>query len=346
MLDLNRSTNPLAQLVLVRFREFFREPEAVFWVLVFPILLAAGLGLAFRSAPAPVLNVAATTPSLVSALKHERMLDVRLMRTADAERALRNGKITLVAAPGATGGVAYRYDGSNANARTARMLADRAVQRANGQKDVVATEDVAVVEIGSRYIDFLVPGLLGMTLMTSALWGVGYTIVDARRKKLMKRLVATPMPRWSYLASFIVYRLLLMFIEVGAVLAFAIFVFGVPLRGSLLILVLVCALTTLSCTALGLLVAARVRTTEAASGLTNLILMPMWIASGVFFSAQRFPQVLQPAINILPLTASINALRANMLQGAGLAAIAPELGILALWMVVCFALALRLFRWR
>jgi ABC-type polysaccharide/polyol phosphate export permease len=346
MNDLVRSTNPLIQLVLVRLREFFREPEAIFWVLVFPIMLAAGLGIAFRSAPPPVMDVAATTPSLASALRHERMLYVKELSAAEAEHALRTGRVTLVAMPRAGGGVTYRYDGTNAGARTARMLADRAVQRANGQKDVVATQDVPIVERGSRYIDFLLPGLLGMTLMTSALWGVGYTIVDARRKKLMKRLIATPMPRSAYLMSFVIYRLLLMFVEAGAVLAFGILAFGVPVRGSIITLGLICALTTLACTALGLLVAARVRTTEAASGLTNLITMPMWITSGVFFSAQRFPPFVQPALNVLPLTAAINALRANMLEGAGVAQILPEIGVLSTWMVVCFVLALRLFRWR
>lgn len=337
---------PLVQLTLVRFREFYREPESIFWVLIFPPLLAAGLGLAFRDAPPAPLRIAAVTPVLAEALRGEKSLDVQLLPESSAATALQTGKVVLLAEQHPDGSVHYRYDASNADAREARMMADRAVQRAGGRVDPVATVDVPVVERGARYIDFLVPGLVGMTLMTSAVWGVGYTIVDARRRHLLKRLVAAPMPRSTFLLSFLVYRIAMMVIEAGAVLAFGVVVFGVPLRGSLAALVLACVMTTLSCTALGLLIAARIRTNEAVNGLTNLIVMPMWIVSGVFFSAERFPDWLQPAIRLLPLSASINALRVNMLEGGGVALILPELGVLAGWTAVCFVVALRIFRWR
>jgi ABC-2 type transport system permease protein len=346
MNERNRSASPLVLLTLVRFREFLREPEAIFWVLIFPILLTAGLGMAFRNAPAPILKVAATTPRWAEALRREKLLDVELLTSAEATQALRTGKVSLVAEPGPGGGVFYRFDDTSADARTARMLADRAVQHAGGQADPVPAEDLLMAERGSRYIDFLVPGLLGMNLMTSAVWGVGYGIVDARRRKLIKRLIATPMSRSSYLLSFVLYRLVLMTVEAGAVITFGVLVFEVPLRGSLLSLVLVCVLTTLASAALGLLIAARVQTLEAASGLINVIVMPMWLASGVFFSARRFPGLLQPVLNLLPLTASIEALRGNMLRGASLAQLFPQLAILVAWMFVCFVLALKMFRWR
>jgi ABC-type multidrug transport system permease subunit len=345
MNELNGSASPLAQLVLARFREFIREPEAIFWVLVFPILLAAGLGIAFRDAPPTIVKVAAATPGLADALRSEKLLDVRQLPAAEAQAALRMGRVALVAESGPDGGVSYRFDDTSADARTARMLADRAVQHAGGQTDPVPVRDVLMAEPGSRYIDFFVPGLLGMNLMSSAIWGLGYTIVDARRRKLIRRLIATPMQRSSYLLSFILYRLSMMIVEAGAILAFGVLVFHVPLRGSVASLGLVCVMTTLASTALGLLIASRVQTIEAATGLMNFIVIPMWIASGVFFSAQQFPELLQPVINILPLTASIDALRANMLQGAGLAQIFPQLAILAAWMIGCFGLALKIFRW-
>jgi ABC-type multidrug transport system permease subunit len=240
----------------------------------------------------------------------------------------------------------YRYDDTNPEGRAARMLADRAVQKAAGRSDPVASNDELLREPGSRYIDFLIPGLLGMNLMGSAIWGLGFSVVDARRKKLMKRLVATPMPKAYYLLSFILSRLLLLVIEVGALVGFGVFVFHVPLRGPGLELVMLCVLGSLAFSALGLLIASRAQTIEAASGLMNLVMMPMWIVSGVFFSAQRFPDLLQPVIKALPLTALIDALRANMLQGSGFAQIAPEIGILGAWLMVCFPLALALFRWR
>ncbi|MGD0047803.1 MAG: ABC transporter permease [Bryobacteraceae bacterium] len=337
---------PLAQLTLVRFLEFTREPEALFWVFVFPILLAAGLGIAFRNRPADVLKIATVTPQLAQSLRQEKLLDVAELPAAAAEEALRNGKIALLAVPAPEGGVVYRYDDTNPEGRTARMLADRAVQRAAGRIDPVASSDHFMREPGSRYIDFLIPGLLGMNLMGSAIWGMGFAIVDARRKKLMKRLVATPMPRHSYLLSFLLSRLLLLVVEVGVLLGFGAVVFGVPVRGSLLDLGLLCVLGSLSFSALGLLIASRARTIEAASGLMNTVMMPMWIVSGVFFSAQRFPELVQPIIKALPLTAAIDALRMNMLQGASLAHLAPQMGVLAGWLIVCFGLALKLFRWR
>jgi ABC-type multidrug transport system permease subunit len=334
------------QLTLVRFREFWREPEAIFWVFVFPILLAAGLGLAFRNRPPDAIGIAAVTPELARSLRQEKLLDVEQLSAPAAEEALRTGKVALFAAPSPGGAVVYRYDNTNPEGRTARMLADRAIQRAAGRADPVPTSDRLMREPGSRYIDFLIPGLLGMNLMGSAMWGLGFAIVDARRKKLMKRLIATPMPRHDYLLSFVLARLLLLVVEVGVLLAFGAWVFQVPVRGSMLELAALCVLGSLAFSALGLLVASRAQTIEAVSGLMNTVMMPMWIVSGVFFSAQRFPGALQPAIRALPLTALIDALRANMLQGAGLAQVAPQLGVLGVWLVVSFTLALKLFRWR
>jgi ABC-type multidrug transport system permease subunit len=195
-------------------------------------------------------------------------------------------------------------------------------------------------------VDFVVPGLLGMNLMGSGIWGLGFSIVDARRKKLLKRMIATPMSRTQFLASFVLSRLTMLILEVAALLGFGLLVFGVPLRGSPLSLFVICLLSALAFGALGLLLASRTRTIEGASGLMNLVMLPMWIFSGVFFSASRFPDVLQPFIQALPLTAVNDALRANMLEGAGWTQLAPELAIIAAWMVVTFVLAVRLFRWR
>jgi len=338
--------HPLVQLTLVRFLEFIREPEALFWVFVFPILLAAGLGIAFRNRPPDVLTIAAVTPELAQSLQQEKLLAVEQLDLQSAKEALRTGKVALLVAPGQNGAVEFRYDDTNPEGRAARLLADRAVQKAAGRVDPVATNDQLVRETGSRYIDFLIPGLLGMNLMGSAIWSMGFAIVDARRKKLLKRLVASPMPRPYYLLSFLLSRILLLIVEVGVLVGFGAVLFHVPVRGSLLDLAIVCLLSSLSFSALGLLLAYRARTIEAASGLMNLVMMPMWIASGVFFSSQKFPDAMQPVIKALPLTAVIDSLRANMLQGSNLAQIAPQVGIIMFWLVICFALALRLFRWR
>ena len=341
----NLADRPLVQLTLVRFYEFLREPEALFWVFLFPILLAAGLGLAFRNRPAEVLKVGAVTPQVVSALRQEKLLDVQELDYRTAEASLRAGKIVLIAEPG-NGGVVYQYDDTNPEGRTARMLADRAVQRAAGRVDPVKSGDLLLREPGSRYIDFLLPGLLGMNIMGSSIWSLAFGVVDARRKKLLKRLIATPMPRHEYLLSFLLSRLAMLAVEVSTLLGFGMLVFGVPMRGSLVSFAALCVIGSLSFSSLGLLIASRVRTIEGVSGLTNSIMMPMWIVSGVFFSAQRFPDLIQPVIRALPLTAIIDALRANMLQGAGLAQLWPEMAVRTAWLIVCFTLALKLFKWK
>lgn len=342
---------PLVQLTLVRFREFWREPEAIFWVTVFPILLAAGLGLAFRSRPpdAVPVGVVASAPGaeqVADALRREPTLRVELLPDSAVPLAVPTGKVALVVTPHADGGVAYRYDDTRPESRSARRAADDALQRMGGRRDPVATTDELVREPGSRYIDFVLPGLLGLNLMGGGIWSVGFAIVDARRRKLLKRLVATPMSRADYLLSFLLARLAMLVLEVGLLAVFGLLVFGVPMRGSVAQLALICVVAALAFSAMGLLMASRVRTIEGASGLMNLVMLPMWVASGVFFSTANFPASLQPAIHALPLTAVNDALRATMLQGAGLGAVAGELAILLAWLAVSFALALRIFRWQ
>jgi ABC-2 type transport system permease protein len=342
--------HPLVQLTLVRYREFYREPEAVFWVFVFPVLLTAGLGIAFRNqAPerTPVAIVEGEeTRGLMETLNRGPDVRAEVLTDSAAAQALRTGKAALVVAPAGGGGLEYRFDPERPESRTARLQVDDALQRGAGRSDPVAVREQRVSEPGSRYVDFVVPGLLGMNLMGSGIWGIGFSIVDARRKKLLKRMIATPMSRTEFLASFVLSRLTLLILEVGALVGFALLAFRVPVRGSWLSLLAVCLLSALAFGSLGLLLASRTRTIEGASGLMNLVMLPMWIFSGVFFSASRFPDALQPFIQALPLTAVNDALRASMLEGAGWARLAPELGIIAGWMVVSFVLAVRLFRWR
>ncbi len=254
--------------------------------------------------------------------------------------------MALLAEAGPRGAVVYRYDDTNPEGRTARTLADGAVQRAAGRADPVPASDRLMREAGSRYIDFLIPGLVGMGIMGNSIWGLGFSIVDSRRRKLMKRIIATPMPRHYYLLSFLLFRMMLLVVEVGVPIMFGVLAFGVPFRGSLFVLIVLVVLGSLSFSALGLLIASRARTIEAVSGLMNVVMLPMWVLSGVFFSAQRFPDAVQPVIKALPLTALIDALRATILQGAGLAQLVRESGTLAAWLIICFGAALKLFRWR
>jgi ABC-type multidrug transport system permease subunit len=338
-------TSSLYQLTSTRFRLFMREPEAVFWTFFFPILLAVGLGIAFRNRPADVLPVGATTTQLTQALVADKGLAAATMDETAGTRALATGGILLLAIQQPEG-VEYKFDDTNPDARVARLVADRAIQVAAGRREAVSAKNNLVHETGARYIDFVVPGLLGMNLMGSAMWGLGFSIVDARQKKLLKRMVASPMPRWQFLSAYLLSRLVMLVMEVAIFLGFARLVFGVPFRGPLWELGFLCVLTSLAFSALGLLVASRAKTMEAASGLMNLVMLPMWILSGVFFSASRFPAVVQPLVRALPLTAANDALRGNMLQGLSLGQMTAQVAILLAWLVIPFAVSLRIFRWR
>jgi ABC-type multidrug transport system permease subunit len=348
MIDVPR-LRVLRELTRVRFLEFVREPEAVFWTFVFPILLAVGLGIAFRNRPADSVRAAVVTTGAEatdSALARAPGVVVVRVPTVDSARALlRAGDVAIGVVPSAAG-IVYHFDDTRPDARTARRIVDDAIQRAAGRADPVPATEEPLRETGSRYIDFVIPGMIGMGIMANSIWGLGFVIVDARRRKLLKRFMATPMRRTEYLASFVAFRMIWLLLEVVVLLGFGALVFDVPVRGPAIVMFAVVVVSALAFGALGLLIAARPQTIEGASGLMNLVMMPMWVLSGVFFSSQNFPAAVQPFIQSLPLTATNDALRAVMLRGAGWNGIGIELAILGAWTVVCAALALRLFRWR
>jgi ABC-type multidrug transport system permease subunit len=336
------------QLALARMREFYREPEAVFWVFGFPIVLAFALGLAFRNTGPAELQVGvaagAGDQAFASALDSSPRLAATVLDTATARLRLRTGRIALLVLPGDP--VVYRYDSTRADSRLARLEVDEVVQRARGRTDPAVVRDDRVAAPGSRYIDFLIPGLLGMNLLGSGIWGVGFSVVQARQKKLLKRFMATPMRRSHYLLSFILSRLVFLILEVAALVGFGRVIFGVGVRGSFATLAGITVLGAFAFAGLGLLVASRARTIEGVSGLMNLVMLPMWILSGTFFSYARFPEAMIPFVKALPLTALNDALRAVMIDGAGLTSLGAPLAIVAGWGAVSFAVALKIFRWR
>jgi len=343
-----RVRGPFAELTRARIRELTREPEALFWVFVFPILLTAILGLAFRSRPPEALPVAVVEGPLadarLAALAKEPDLKPNLLSEEDARQALVRGRVVLVVSSGET--PVYSYDPTQPESRAARLAVDAALQHAAGRADAFAAGSAPVTEPGSRYVDFLVPGLLGMNLMGTGMWGIGFSLVVARNGNLLKRLVAAPVRKSHLLGAQLTSRLIFLIPEAGALLLFARFALGVPFRGSLFLLAAVALLGALAFSGLGLLVAARPRTIEGVSGLMNLAMVPMWIFSGIFFSTERFPATIQPFVQALPLTALNDALRGVMLQGIGLVPLLPEFAVLAVWGVVSFLLALKFFRWQ
>lgn len=344
--------HPLVELTIARAKEFVREPEALFWVFFFPVLLAVALGLAFREKgpdkiPVGIVSVSpadAAAARIAGALARSPVLLPRRFPPAEGREALRTGRISLLVEPGPP--VVFRFDETRPDSRIARLEAEDALQRSAGRRDVVPLRAEKVTEKGARYIDFLVPGLLGMNLMGSGIWSLAFSVTTARNKRVLKRLVATPMRKSHYLLSQILGRLAFLLPEVVVLVGTGWLVFGVGVSGSLLLLLLTCLLGAMTFCGLGLLIAARISTIEGASGMANLVMLPMWLLSGVFFSSERFPDAVQPLINALPLTALNQALRAIMTEGRGLVAIAPQLAIVLAWGVVSFAVALKIFKWR
>ncbi len=356
-------------LLWARILELKREPEVVFWVFVFPLLLAAGLGIAFRNKPADITSVVVidnpgaqkTLAMLQTSNKgsdkssdkgssdqrsssHSAVRATVLDRDA-ALKAFHFGKFDLAIESNPDGSYTYYYDPARPESVLSRAEIDAQLQSAAGRKDALATSAQSSSEPGSRYIDFLIPGLLGMNLMNSGMWGVGFALVEMRQRKLLKRFVATPMRRSDFLLALTSSRLVLMVIEVGLLLSFGVLVFQMPMQGSILAVLLLGSLGAVAFGGVGLLTACRAQKIETVSGLINVVMMPMWIFSGVFFSYDRFPAITHPFIKALPLTALNDALRATILEGATLASQSGRLLVLAVWGGVSFVLALRWFRW-
>lgn len=339
--------HPLWELTNVRLKEFLREPDAVFWVFAFPLLLTVALGFAFREKPPeriPVGIVSTAPRQWIAAMQKSPALQVRVYPEQEGREQLRRGKISVFVEGAAT--PVYRLDPTRPDARTARAEVDDALQGGAGRRDIFTAKEEHVQEQGSRYIDFLVPGLIGMNLMSTGMWSIGFAVVNARLKKLLKRMLATPMRKSDYLLAQFLSRLIFLVIEVAVVVIFARLVFDVAIRGSFALFALVCFIGGSAFAGLGLLIASRARTLEAISGLMNVVMMPMWICSGVFFSYERFPDAVLPLIRALPLTALNDALRAVMNDGATLVEVGPQLINLVVWTLVTYAVGLKIFRWQ
>jgi ABC-2 type transport system permease protein len=335
--------HPFVELTMSRMRLFFREPGAVFWTFGFPLILTVALGIAFRNrppTPSAIAVVDQSQESLRAALSNNPAIALRVLDEPAARVALRTAKVDLVVLPGPP--ITYLYDSTRPESRLARALAELALHPSGPP----ATVDKPVTEPGSRYIDFLIPGLIGVNLMTAGMWGIGYVLVEIRVKKLLKRMIATPMSRAQFLLSFVVMRSFFLLIELPVLLGFAYFAFHVSVAGSLALFTAVALLGCLTFAGLGLLMASRAQNQHTVNGLINLAQFPMFVASGVFFSNSRFPEVVQPWLRLLPLTALNDALRAILIDGAGPRAIAAPVGILAGYALLSFAVALRIFRWR
>jgi len=338
----------LVELTLARLREFVREPEALFWSFFFPIVMSVAMAIAFPSRGAQPVRVGVPPGPAAETLRKTLSADpgvvVRDVAPDEELRVLREGGVHVIVRPGHP--PAYRFDPDREESRTARLVVDQVLKRAAGRVEPWQAREEAIAIPGSRYVDWLIPGIVGLGIMSNSMWSIGFMTVQMRLRKLLKRLAASPMRKWEFLAAQVLARLLFLGPEVAVPLVFGVLAFGMPVQGSVVDIAVVSLIGALAFGSIGLLVGSRVRTLEAISGLMNLTMVPMWVLSGVFFSSSNFPEVVQPLIRALPLTAVVDALRAVVLEGATLDGIGTELAILSAWTVVPFLVGLRIFKWR
>lgn len=346
-----RPAHPIVALTKARLTEFIRRPEALFWVYFFPLLMVVVLGVAFRNKPVEVIDIdvaeSGSSTQIVEALSDNDQLRIHRFSIEESRQRLRSGKTTLMVVGKESGldGVEYHFDPQVPGSNQARSIIESQLQSAAGRRDAILSRDVEFNEQGGRYVDFLVPGLLGMGLMGGGLWGVGFAIVDLRIRKLLKRFMATPMKRSHFLISMMLSRLVFMIPQIVILVFFSYLIFGFKVYGSWPAVLVVILLGAFEFAAIGLLVGSRAQTLETVSGLMNLVMLPMWTLCGIFFSYERFPEIVQPLIRWLPLTPIIDALRGIMLDGKSMFEMGHEFTVMSVWLAISFVLALAIFRW-
>lgn len=333
------------QLVLMRLRALWREPSSIFWIFVFPLLLSVVLGLAFRSSGNEPIRVAVTGASVrspgLAALEGDPLLALNRVDEGEAQRLLRTGKVALIFQNASTPSLVV--DPTQPAGREARLAVLAALARARGTQIELPQKEVPASS--ARYIDFLIPGLLGFALMESGFWGLGWQLVQMRTGKLLKRFAATPMRRSDFLLSFMITRGIIAVVEIAFFVAFAQLLMKVHVFGSLLSFFLFGLVGAFSFAALALVLGGTAKTLESANGMMNLAFLVMTLVSGVFFDASHFPSWSQPIIRALPLTVLNDGLRAIMNDGRSLSSLTGALVVLTLWGVGSFAVAVRLLRW-
>jgi ABC-2 type transport system permease protein len=349
----DRTVGPLRELSWSRLVEFCREPEVIFWVYGFPILMVMALGIAFRDRPIEQPRIAVVVAlggdslagQAARSLTENPAFDATVGTRDVSLEQLRTGKIDLIVESQEGSDIVFHFDPTRPEAVLARDRAEAAMERAAGRQDRLLAHDNLIAEPGSRYIDFLIPGLMGLSLMGGGLWGVGFVTVEMRIRGLLKRFLATPMRRSEFLMAVMFSRMLFMIPEMLLIVLFSGWLFGVRIYGSLPAVAALVALGATTFSGLGLLAASRAKTLETVSGLLNLIMLPMWLGSGVFFARERYPDAVQPILQLLPLSALVDALRGVMLEGLTLPQIWPAVATLFVWACVSFSVALRTFRW-
>lgn len=343
--------NSFFNLAAIQFKEFYREPSVLFWGFLFPLLIAGTLGLAFMNRPAlektiAVVNQGAlerTLRSTLDSLSRQGGLNFVFMKKEEAELRLKRGGLSVIIEKSPNGEMVFHYDPENSDARLTYLLAANALLSVESGETF---REEFITAKGNRYIDFLIPGLIAMGIMNSCLWGIGWNLIDYRIKKLMRRMIATPMRRSVFLVSQAISRGILLVIEAGSIFIFASLAFDVEVQGNFLALLLVFLAGFIAFAGLAVLVASRARHSQVGNGLINAASMPMMILSGIFFSYQNFPDWAAGIIRFLPLTLLADGMREVFNEGASFQHIWLEALLLLAMGAAFFAGGLKIFKWR
>jgi ABC-type multidrug transport system permease subunit len=347
---MNRS---FSQLVLSHFRVFFREPAILFWAVLFPIIMAWVLGVAFSNKGESLKTVYVTgdrvVPGLVSGEKvfaeeTGNPVRFRFRHTSESEAltAIKRGVIALYIEV-RSDSLVYHFDPANSDAQLTHLILERGL---NSRRESVTRSSIKTLKTtGTRYIDFLIPGLIALGVMNSCIWGIGWSLIETRMKKLLRRMVATPMKKSVFLSSHIMTRIILGGFETLLLLVFARLYFDTEITGSLLAFFVVFLAGIFAFSGIAILIATRTSKTEVANGLVNAVTLPMMILSGIFFNYHNFPDWAIPVIQVLPLTLVADSIRAVFVEAAGIAEVFRAVVILCTTGLVTFVLGMKMFRW-
>lgn len=358
--------HPLLILTISHLKEFLREPGAVFWSFGFPILMAVGLGLAF-SGKKEILHSVALIPSpnqqesivrntffggntptdtlIEKEFDNENALTRYAFHITSWEKAevmMKRGVISSILTE-EEGKISYHYDPMNPEGELIQIHLTNFFRQGNLGQDTGSIKPLKT--LGMRYIDFLIPGLLTLGIMMSIMWGVCYSLIEKRSKKLLRRMVATPMRKTDFMTAYWASRLILTIFDTVVLLLFAYYFFGVVVQGSIAALILIFLAGNIAFFGMAILISSRTSNTQVGNGLISLITTPMMVLSGIFFSYQNFPPWAVDVIKVLPLTKFTDEVRGIINEGAGIADVLDGIAILGVFGAITFFIGLRVYKW-
>lgn len=372
--------NQLWQLIVSLFREIIREPGVLFWGILFPILMSLGLGLAFTKKADVIRKVAVIGSSETSSAVIETNVVARFlmnscekntssdkeawlwkyvikdeklgnsiflfysMQWTEAMQLLKRGTINVILLD-RNDSVEYHFDPMNPDAQLTYLKLAGVIGKGEILQQYSNSEIKPLTITGTRYIDFLVPGLMTMGVMMSCMWGISYGIIEKRSKKLLRRLVATPMKKSHFLIALIIVRTGMNFIESTVLFFFAMAAFKITIQGDISALIIMFLAGNIAFSGIAVFVSSHTSNTEVGNGLINFVVFPMMVLSGIFFSYQNFPDWSLPVIRNLPLAMLTDGIRSIFNEGAGYHEVAMPIIILLSVGTLFFAAGLKIFKW-